>query len=251
MKPLGFFELDTPETTPLASFSYLPDWHTSEHYARLALHSARTGHRWVLCLCTSDVLTEDTVRASIARVWAVAPWIVGVTWSEEHYEAALASIPWQDDAQILAAVDRVLEASERSHAAIQAVTGWPIVWITTVVNADPRFGAWWYRPVPAGVAVVALDAYVPTGSTFAIAAEPIIRHAVETSPLPIALIWQAFEADGWAPLTAETIAGYGQWAQHPKVIANWLFTWDSRPVSRIRGLADLPQWHGAVLEALR
>jgi hypothetical protein len=249
-KPLGVFELASPETAPAFGFSYVPDWHSPEHYARLAAYSARTGHLWVVCFCSLDVLTEAGVRASVAKLAPIAPWVVGATWWEEHYEAALAPIPWQDDARVSEAIAHALEAAERSHAVIAAEVGWPIVWITGLANDDPRFGPWWYRPIPSGVSVVALDAF-PSAfcPEFEACVAPTIRYVLETSLVPVALVWATFDGPEWPRPTAETLAGYGRWAQHPKVIANWLFTWDSRP--GMTGLADMPDLHGAVLGALR
>ena len=92
--------------------------------------------------------------------------------------------------------------------------------------------------------MLALEAYLPAGSSWPADVEVFLDHAVTTRKEPIVLIPQAFadEKPGgmWSVgPTDESIRETARWMAHERVIAAWVFTWASRP--GCLGMEDLPQ----------
>lgn len=252
MKPLGIFASDPGVMRPSwASFALLPDW---GDFRGAAEDAERTGVKWVLYLGSmahatplSEVLPDLVRRITEA---GLRPHLVGVCYHEEWYatwKGGRLAIPGLDPANPAhwhAGAVAIHWWTGQQHAALKAaLPGLAIVWIDTFVNDDASFGGWWYQPVPAGVDVLALEAYVSTAGTFASEVEPFLAHAVSTRREPIALVVQGFCAPGdalWGTgPTTDSLAGTARWLAHPRVISGWVFDWWSRGAGVI-GLADLP-----------
>ncbi len=255
-KPAGIFWArpgQVADRPSWAAFAALGDW---EDFAAAARDAERTGIRWVLWLGSLAFSTPvapymaDVVRRIDAA--GLRPWLVGVCYHEEWYsnwKGGRISVTGLDPANPthwLPAAHAIHWWTGQQHAAIRAaLPGVPVLWVDSFVNDDPSFGGWWFHPVPAGVDVLALEAYVPAGGAWAADVEPFLAHAVATRREPIVLVVQGFQGAASDPLwrlgpTADGAAGTRRWLAHPRVLSAWVFDWRSR-VPSWTGLADLPQ----------
>ena len=247
MKPVGLFD---PGPTPpaWASFGQIADNLSDEEFVAARELSERRGFSWVLALgCDQSPATPIGPHASLMRArlerLGLWPHVIAVNVHEEWYErwqqgafeadGLPASAPW--------GVDVIRDWLGRQHAAVKAVMPVSIVWITTRVNAR--------QPVPAYTDAVAVDAYVPMGQTFASSVAPALTEAEAHTALPLVLVPQWFTGQGWSMPTDETIAAYAAWAERPRWIATWGFTWRNRPTADLVGLESLPV-HATVRRAL-
>lgn len=256
-KPLGIFT-STPNRPPWVQFALLPDW---QDFDQAAEDSRRTGIKWVLGIYStepatplSSILPGLDVRLHRADL---LPHIVGMCYAEEWYgrwKSGQFHIPGLDPANpahLLTGARSIAWWVSEQHKAMKAAINKPIVWVDTFVNDDPAFGGTYYQPVPWGVDVLALEAYVPAQGSWAADVEPFLQHAVATRTEPISLVVQGFAAAGdplWhRGITDDGLAGTAQWMQHPRVISGWVFDWASR--ANLTGLCDLPG-ASALLHAL-
>ena len=258
MKPAGIFATSPGAARPSwETFALLVDW---QDFPAAVADARATGRWWVLYLGSPDPHADAAtwLPALVARIDAAGlrPYLVGVVYHEEWSGAFLSgslAIPgmnYRDRAHWQPAAEIIAWWCGMQHAAIRAaLPGLSIVWLDGFVNDDLSFGPWWYRPVPAGVDVLALYGYVPAGGSWAADVEPFLLHAVGTRTEPLALVVQGFrELTGmWAAgPTVDGLAGTARWMRHPRVIASWVFDWTSRPGFLV-GMQDLPQ--RAALEA--
>lgn len=255
MKALGVFSIDRPSW---AAFGSLADWCD---FDAAAADSRATGVRWVLHILSPAYSTplKDVLPGIVQRLDAsgLRSFLVGVCYHEEwfsEFKAGRLTVPGFDcknPAHLIPAAQMIRWWVSQQHEVLKAaLPGVAVVWVDTFCNDDPSFGGWWYQPVPTGVDVLALEAYVPAGGSWAADVEPFLQHAVSTRKEPLALVVQGFQSDDqwWAHgPTDDGIAQTRRWLDHPRVIAGWVFTWSSRP--GVRGLADLPQ-RGALEAAL-
>ena len=245
IKPVGAF---SPDGAPAwVTFGALSGDAGYDDMVQAAERSRATGFRWVLQLGFSAL---PTAPAEEAAYWAVYrakdaglwPYVIAVTYGEEWYENfyadafAVYGFPLtRPDGP-----EQIRAWMSRQHCALR-VYGKPIVWVTGVVNA--------VRAVPDCTDVVAVDAYVPDGSTFSLI-EPILAEAETATTLPLVLIPRWFQMTGprqgsaWHQMasepTKETVDGYARWLARPRWTALWGFLWASRPGADLVGLADLP-----------
>lgn len=261
-KPAGTFQIGACEARPAwSTFALLVD---VDDFAAAADCARRTGLRWVLYL-TADPYqpVAPHVMAVKARADAagLTPYLLALTDHEEWYERALAVPPlWPigaldstlpSDQWVIA--DTVHRVASHRAAEIKRVWPLPVVWITSLVNDDRRFGAFVYRPLPTGVDVIALEGYVPSWGTWDTTAGLHLAHAIRTRPEPIVLVTQGFRWTGdpmWTRgPTEDGMAGTAAALSHPRVIASWLFTWEGLGPT-LTGLAEMPAWRAAYERAI-
>ena len=239
-KPLGIFT-DAHNRPHWAQFALLPDW---ADFNAAAADSLRTGIKWVLGIYSPQPATplSTMLPSLVARVASsnLRPHLAGMCYSEEwsgRWKSGQYPIPGLDhtNPQHLITGARAIAwwCSEQHKAMAAAFPGLPIVWIDTFVNDDPSFGGGYYQPVPWGVRVLGLEAYVSAGGTWASDVEPFLQHAVATRTEPITLIIQGFRAlddSTWqhGP-THDSLDGITRWMAHPRVISGWVFDWADRP----------------------
>lgn len=250
MKPIGLYGPgDDPPAW--ASFGMLADFGDFDAAKRL---SETRGFWWVLQMGHAEPV-ERPIAAHAARIKArldssgLRPYVIAVTVREEWYEHWRAGeftskglppeAPW--------GVSVIQDWAGRQHAAVKSVLGLPVVWVTTAANNDPALPP--YQPIPAGVDVVAIDAYVAPGQSFTQHVVPVLQHAERTTPLPLVVIAQWFRHEG-DPLwhdgpTPEDAAAYLDWVHRPRWLALIGFTWNSRG-NGIVGAADLPAVRAAI-----
>ena len=254
-KLAGTFQIAGCEDRPAwSSFALLVD---TEDFVAAADCARRTGLRWVLYL-TADIYhpIDAHVVAVKARADAagLSPHLLAVTDHEEWFEYTLGGY-WpvgrldptrETDIWQIAALVHAW-TSLRTAAIKRHWPGLPVAWITSMVNDDRRYGAFYWRPLPTGIDVIALEGYVPAWGTWATTAGRYLAHAIQTRREPIALITQGFRwgASGdWSRgPTEDQMAGTAAALTHPRVIASWLFTWDgSLWASPMVGLRQMPEW---------
>jgi hypothetical protein len=262
-KPVGTFQLSSCDASPgWSSFALLID---TQDFAEAADCSRRTGLRWVLGFYSRSPYEPIAAYARATRARADAagltPFLWAMVYSEEWYEYALTPgalwIPGLDPANPAhhaPIVETVAWWTGHQHAALrEAFPAVPVAWITGLVNRSRAYGDALWRPLPPGVSVIALEAYVPTGHAWDSTAGLFIRHAAATETAPIVLIAQAFVAPGdplWGTGPTEAIVdGLAAALRDPRVWGTWLFTMESRANGLI-GLADLPYWHARYAQAL-
>ena len=243
-----------------------------DDFAAAAECSRRTGLRWVLYLTADPYRPIDGHVAAVkqrAQAAGLAPFVVAVTDHEEWYELTLAHpssgygwpIPGLDpsrDADIWRIAEIVHAWASARHLAIKRI--WPGVltaWITSLVNDDRRYGAFRWRPLPAGVDVIALEGYVPRWGTWASTAGLHLAHAIRTRTEPIVLVTQGFRWDDgtggdWSRgPTDDQMAGTASALAHPRVVASWLFTWDGNLwAAPMVGLRQMPEWEARYAQAI-
>lgn len=247
MKPIGLYD---PGPTPpaWASFGTIADFYPDAFFVSARELSERRGFSWVLQMGYQEPV-ERPIEAHARRILAkldatgLRPYVIAVTVREEWYEHWRAGefadkglppdAPW--------GVSVIRDWAGRQHAAVKAVLGLPVVWITTAANDDAALHP--HQPIPANVDVVAIDAYVTKGGNFNTSVRPVLEHAERTTHLPLVLIahWFRHEGDAmWhhAP-TEDDTAAYLDWVQRPRWIALLGFTWRSRD-NGIVGAVDLP-----------
>lgn len=257
-KPIGLFD---PGMHPpaWASFGALPDWASPAQMADALTLSQNRGFKWVLQVgyMESPITPIGPHAVRVREKFAAAgllPHLVAMNLGEEWYEhwqaghfTALGLPPSSP-----AGADMIHDWLGRQHAAAKAALGLPVVWLTTVANNDRALVP--YRPVPAGTDLVALDAYVHAGGTFAQHVAPILAHAERTTHLPLVLVPQWFRHPGdplWdAGPSAADVAQYFAWFARPRWVALWGFTWRSRPWNGLIGLSDMPDIRAAVEAAV-
>lgn len=249
-RPIGLYD-PGPSPPAWASFGTIADVDSDAQWRDALALSRSRGFSWILQLGYHEPPTVD-ITAHARRVRArleaagLRPYVVAYALGEEWYEYWRAgvfarhgfppSVP--NGADILHA----WLGAQQGRAS--AVLGLPALWVTTAVNENRALFPW--QPVPAHTGLVAVDAYVPTGGTFAAHVAPILAYAETQTALPLVLIPQWFE-DAWrAPVTAALIDDYAAWARRSRWIATLGFTWRSRPTAGIAGLADLPAARSAV-----
>lgn len=248
-KPTGVYDCgdDPPAWVSLCTIA---DTEPDANFVSARALSQRRGVRWLLQLGYHEPPAQP-IGAHAARVRArldaagLLPHLAGMAVGEEWYERLLTGVfaPLGLPADHPQGIEIVREWAGQQHAAAFAAIPVPVLWITTLPNNDPTFGRAWYRPVPASTHVVAVDAYIHAGGTFAGHVAPVLAHAETTTALPLVLIPQWFHIPGdplWSyrPTTADLDA-YAAWAARPRWIATLGFTWRSRPWAGIVGLRDL------------
>lgn len=247
---------------PIGAFSSegAPDWVTfgalsgdasPAQMEAAASRSRATGFRWVLQLGYSALPLQPAEHGAAwgvynAKASGLWPYVIAVTYGEEWHErfyanefAALGFPATRQDGP-----EQVRAWMSRQHCALKAysVGTVPIAWITGAVTA--------VRAVPDCTDVVAVEAYVPDGATFA-SLEPVLAEAEAATTLPLVIIprWfrmtGPFQGPGWetakhAP-TKDMVDGAVRVLQRPRWIALWGFLWGSRPTADLTGLADMPQ----------
>lgn len=237
-KLAGTFQIGACDDRPRwSSFALLID---VDDFAAAAECSRTTGLRWVVYLTADVFLPPDAHVAAVrqrATLAGLAPFVIGLTDHEEWYEIALSPTRhWRLGDLDPQKEDDIWRISSIVHAWTSARTGairrvWPgppVAWITSLVNDDRRFGAFRWRPLPAGVGVIAIEGYVPAWGTWATTAGLYVSHAINTRPEPIVLVTQGFTQDGdWSRgPTEDVMVGTASALAHPRVVASWLFTWD-------------------------
>lgn len=254
-KPAGIFQLTSCGDRPQwSSFALLVD---TENFYKATECSRWTGLRWVLYLTASPYSPIDAHVAQVkSRLDAaqLTPFVIGLVDHEEWYENTLSIPPrWpigQLDPSLPAhqwEIARIVKhvTSGRNRTLKRVFPTIPIVWLTSLVNDSPQFGSFFYRPIPDGVDVIALEGYVPAGHTWATTAQIYIQHALNTRKEPIVLVTQGFRWSGdplWAAgPTEDGMAGTAVMLQHPRIVASWVFTWDG-PGPTLLGLKQMPQW---------
>lgn len=258
-KPVGVFE---PGQHPpaWATFGNIKDvWTDAEFVAARRLSESRP-FVWLLEIGGREPVTWP-IGPHAARIrqrlidTGLRPYVVGVMYFEEWYEHWLSG-KWTDiglPPSHPAGVDIIRDWTGRQHAALKAELGLPVIWMTTVANNDPRLQP--YRPVPANVDYVAIDAYVGVGRSFATDVMPVLAHAEHTTHLPLLMVTQWFvENRPESPWRFEPnpndVVNYLAWAQRPRWVATMGFLWSSSPHDRLVGLADLPVTRSLIERAL-
>lgn len=246
-KPVGAFSSEGAPSW--ISFGSLAGWSSYEDMVKAAERSRTTGFRWVLqmgfgvspIIPSEQAIAADVARAKASGLW---PYVIGLTYNEEWYERFYAGefAPYGFPASRPDGIVQIHAWMSRQHCALGAATGKPVVWLTGVVTRS--------HPVPSCTDVVAVEAYVPDGSTFDQFARPVVLEAEATTTLPLVLVTRWFQMIGpkqgpfWhqasAQPTKDTIDGYAAVLNRPQWIAMWGFLWASRPSSDALGLADLP-----------
>lgn len=248
-KPIGAFSSEG--APPWVSFGALSGDASYDDMVAAAERSRRTGFGWVLQLGYSALPLQPAehgaafaiYRAKDAGLW---PYVIAVTYGEEWYERFYAGefAPYGFPATRPDGPEQVRAWMSRQQCALKtySVGDVPIVWITGAVTA--------VRAVPDCTDVVAVEAYVPDGATFA-SIEPVLAEAETATTLPLAIIprWFAskgpFQGPHWqmtkhAP-TRDMVEGAVRVLRRPRWIAMWGFLWASRPYAELTGLADMPQ----------
>ncbi len=265
MKPRGTFNAPRTGGPSWSRFRIVVDWESLDALREKADESHQKGTQWVLYLAAAGDYSplHDHLRATRARLeqTGLLPHVRAVCYSEEWYERAYAGqmavfaglITGTDppiDAHLGVVADAICSFVGAQHALIKRIFPELLTaWLTTLANPNRAYGAFYYRPVPAFTDVLALDAYVPKGQTFATAVDPAYYAAIRTTALPIVSIPQGFRstdpADMWsAGPTVGDVHHYERWLQHPRVVAQWWFDWQSRP--GIDGLDALPEIRTAI-----
>lgn len=249
-KPLGAFDCGA-HPPAWATVCTIPDWATPAEMAHARWLSETRGLVWWLQLgyAESPVVPIGPHAARVrARVEAAGllPYIAGMSVGEEWYEhwRAGSFAAYGLTAENPAGQPIITAWLGMQHAAAKSALGLPVVWITTAPNNDPAIAP--YQPIPAGVDLVAVDAYVGAGGTFATHVAPVLAHAERTTPLPLVLVPQFFDAPGWERPTPETAALYLSWLARPRWVALVAFTWRDRPSLQMTGLASLPALRAAL-----
>lgn len=251
MKAIGLYG-PGPNPPAWASFGMLADFGDFESAKRL---SDERGFLWVLQMGHAEPV-ERPISAHAARIKArlessgLRPYVIAVTVREEWYEHWRAgefadkglppNAPW--------GVSVIRDWAGRQHKAVKDVLGLPVVWVTTAANDNAALSP--HQPIPAGVDVVAIDAYVPKGGSFAAHVAPVLEHAERATALPLVLVAQWFHAHGYAKPKASDVAAYLAWLARPRWVALLGFTGRSRPWAGITGLADLPDLRAAVDDSM-
>lgn len=262
-KPAGTFQIGSCDARPAwSTFALLID---GQDFDAAADCARRTGLRWVLYL-TADPYAPIGPPVAAVKVRADAagltPYLLALTDHEEWYEQTLAIPPrWPigaldsslpaDQWVITETTHRV--ASQRTTEIKRVWPGLPVAWITSLVNDDRRHGPFFYRPLPTGIDIIALEGYVPAGATWAQTGGRYLSHALATRREPIALITQGFRWTGdpiWAVgPTEDGMAGLAEALRHPRVIASWLFTWQGLGPT-LTGLSQMPEWRTRYEQAI-
>ena len=252
-KPIGLMGVSCETRPAWAAFGQLAEW---DDFAAAAACSRQTGMAWVLSVHygMQAANLEEHTRLLRARADAagLTPFVGALTYREEWYEHWRLSLPMPHDltapgaAGEVAGIQRVHEYLGRSHASIRR--GWPgalIGWITGFVNDSLAYGDALYAPLPDGVDVLVLDPYAGRHQSFGMWPELVIRHAVDTTSLPLVVVPQWFAEPG-TTFTERTdfTEHYARWLAHPRVVALWGFLWESR--AGVAGLRDLPALRAAV-----
>lgn len=249
-KPTGMYDCG-PTPPSWVKLCTIADGEPLSNFINARQLSEQRGILWLLQLgyhqsiaTPIDQLAEQTlVKINTA---GLKPHIAGVAVREEWYEHLLNGdyTKYGLPASHPQGREIVRDWAGQQYGQAKAILGLPTVWITTVVNNDMTFGLHWWRPVPLNVDVVAVDAYVPQGGSFAQNVAPVLAHAESTTHLPLVLIPQWFYIPNdplWSRQpTVSDVDQYGQWAQRPRWIASIGFTGRSRPSVGIVGLMDLP-----------
>ena len=224
------------------------------------LPAPRPGFGWVAQIGMHDdprLAAGPIAQAAVDRLTAAGLWgnVIGVTWGEEWYERWFHGyfdrygLPASHPEGVAILHDWI----GRQQAILRAVTGRPVVWVTSRVSAS--------RPVAAASDIVALDAYPADGATFAASVEPVLLEAEALTTVPLVLVprWFVmtgpFQGAGWRafsqPPTQDAIDGYARYLARPRWIAMWGFLMGSRPGADLVGLADMPASLSAVEQSLR
>ena len=246
-KPIGLFGVDCTDRPTWASFGHLAEW---DDFQAAADCSRRTGMTWVVFLFEAHSDHVEAVRTR-ARETGLAPYVLALSYREEPYqhvrlglslprrlEDQLAARP---DADIVTRLNIVRDHWSAAHETIRHV--WPgplVVFVTPWINDSLHYGEPLYSPLPDGVDVLALDPYAMDAQRFADWQEIVIRYAIQTTTLPIALVPQWFTQPGTTiAQPRDFTADYFRWLQHPRIVALWGFLWSSRGPGLV-GLKDLP-----------
>jgi len=224
-----------------------------------ATQSRLTGFRWVLQMGYSALPTAPAgpvaalamFKAQDAGLW---PYVVAVNYGEEWYERFFAGefTSYGCAPSVAECLPIIHDWMGRQHAAIKAVTGKPVIWLTGMVIPG--------RLVPAHTDLVAIDYYPRDGQSFAESVDPVVHAALIQTDLPLVLIPRWFKNTGpyqgahWQAGAQEPLAawadGYARWLTHPRVVALWGFLWASRPYADLVGLRDMPAYQAAVKRSL-
>lgn len=249
-KPVGAFSPDG-SSPDWVTFGSIQASETDATLTAAAKRSRATGFQWILHLgydVAPHVPAGPVAAASRARLERLGLWphIAAVNYGEEYYEAlwsgsyANYGLSTATDAGAWAAVRVVRDWMAIQQTAVAVVTGKPVIWITTLVNNETRWGPWYYRPVPAGAGMVAVDAYQLPWQDFDRDVLPILLHAETQTALPLVVIPQWFSGQGWARPTRLATERYAEILRRPRWVAMWGFLWASRPWSGLVGLDALP-----------
>lgn len=257
-KPIGLFGVACATRPTWASFGHLAEW---DDFRTAAACSRQSGMAWVLVLHHAEAEHIEGVRARATET-GLAPHVLALTYREEpyqHYRLGL-SLPLvledrldaAPEADAMTRLHMVRDHWSEAHATIRAV--WPgpfVAWITPWVNDSLAWGEPLYAPLPDGVDVLVLDPYATAGQSFTDWQEIVIRYAVQTTTLPIALVPQWFVQPGTSLGTVRDFTqDYFRWLAHPRVVALWGFTWESRGPGLV-GLKDLPTLRASVEARVR
>lgn len=243
-KPLGVFDCG-PNPPAWAAVCTLSDLDPPHVWAEAKALSVTRGTLWLLKVgYHEDLRTPIGPHAARVRAridaYGLLPWIAGQTLNEEWYEqwlgGAWAGEPYYFAPSHPGGTDIIRDWAGKQHALLKAQIPVPVVWITTIAGHPASS----FRPVPANVDVVAIDAYVPEGYTFETSAGPALAFSEQSTTQPLVLIPQAFEAPGWAALNETLAAKYMTWLARPRWIALMAFSWRDRPALGMRGLESFP-----------
>lgn len=243
-KPVGVF--DPGDNPPAwAAFGTISDTVSDDRFREAAAMGRARGFLWVLQLgyhehpATPIEGHAQRVRDRLVLT-GLLPYVVAFTIGEEWYERWLSG----DLARFGLTADNpagmaiIKDWLGRQHGAAKAVLQRAVMWITTV----PGHPSSSFRPVPAHVDYVAVDAYIPAGGSFDAHVAPILAFAEQSvagTAMRLVQIPPWFEADGWERPTALDLKKYATWAARPLWAAVLGFTWQDRPHLQMRGLESL------------
>ena len=255
-QPVGMFDCGDGDLPAWVQFCNIADWVADAEFRAAAQRSEATGLKWVLSLAyaedpTVPILAHAQRVLDRLRDTGLLPNVVAFSLSEEWYERcahgefAAYGLP----AGSPACVPIVRDWLGRQHLTAKTVLGLPVIWIATA--AGPPSGD--VMPIPPHVNYVALDTYIPEGSTFEAHVAPIFAYAeraIAGTSMRLVQIPPWFSAPGWETPTTADLRQYAAWAARPLWAATWGFTWLDRVSLGMRGLAGLHDMRADVL-ALR
>lgn len=248
-KPIGAYA-DNVEPPAWASFGMLNPFGTLPTWRR-------PGFKWVIQLGFGhplDSARDEALRAR-ERLTAAGLWpdVVAAMWGEEWFARFDAGefAPFGLPASSPDGVPIIGDYLARKHAEILAAVELPIVYLAPEVRAD--------RPVPAGVAFVAIDRYPVDGEDAAALGAALVANEAHTA-LPLVIVMRWWKATGdtqgpaWRVMSADPVR---EWAEvyalllaRPRWVAAVGFLWPSRPWANLVGLADMPAARAAVESVL-
>lgn len=254
-KPYGAYDVgvDCKDVPSWVAFSGLVAESSAADMTKAAECSKRTGMKWVLKFgFSNDPMNGAGDVASIRTrtiVTGLLPYIVAVQFNEEWQRQVMEG-KWGSPTFDL--VDQVTQFGGAQHRLLKDVFGLPVIYTDSFVNSNKVYGLAYYKPLPPFTEVLALETYVPKGSTWDASVKIPIEYTLATTPatMPIVLIAQTFRhpkewndqwQDGPKP---EYGVEFKKLMEHPRVIAAWLFTWRNRPngIVGIEGMKNVVGW---------